>query len=606
MSGAGKPAVTGRWRMLRSDHAHTYAAEGAVMVATLLVYRLAAGLGGEDLDAYILVRRTLSFVQPMLMLGLAVGLPRLVAMTAEGPQRRRYLLAALRITLVLSLTAVVLASLFPAVLSRVVLGNAELQPVVVPLALMVLGLCLHTVAYSYIRGAHRTLQANILQVIGLALVPVLAFVFSKDLITVLLITGGGWSLAALLFMLPELLAAPLQLARTERGALLRYGLPRIPGDLAYAALFTVPVLWAAHRSGLAESGQIGLGVTLLNLVAAGFAPVSILLLPQAARAISTGDHHGLEQRIARLERWTLLMALIALVAVEGTLPWLLDIYLGDVPVAPYLPASRLIFLAAPALAYFVALRSVLDAYHTSPRNGVNIMLAMLVALATLVLVQLLDLAGPWPGLAVLTGLVYLAFRTRRDIGQVRSELRRKVQEGHRLVRLMVVDPGVHVSTAPTPSARRAEGSATMSDAVMELFALNGRASLVDRWRERRRFKERLRALRPDVVHARSGGITGLFAVLVSPVPVVITFDVEDLGTAPAAGRGRSWLRRLRSQVAAFFAAGIICRSERARELLWWRGEEAVIDDDSEASAAQVRQLLIRAAFHHSPPETKPS
>src|SRR5690606_23844888 len=140
------------------------------------------------------------------------------------------------------------------------------------LALMVLGLCLHTVAYSYIRGTHRTLVANILQTTGLAVTPLLAFAFTWELPGILLFTGGAWCGVAVLFMLPELLAGPVQVARTERGALLRYGLPRLPGDLAYAALFTFPVLWAAHNWGLAESGRIGLGVTLLNIVAAGFAP----------------------------------------------------------------------------------------------------------------------------------------------------------------------------------------------------------------------------------------------------------------------------------------------------------------------------------------------
>lgn len=573
MSGTGKPAVTGWLRMLRSDHAHTYAAEGAVMVATLLVYRLAAGLGGEDLDAYILVRRTLSFVQPLLMLGLAVGLPRLVAMSQEDPRRRFYLLAALRIVMVLSGIGVILAVAFPEQVSRLLLGSADLEPLVMPLALMVLGLCLHTVAYSYIRGTHRTLVANILQTTGLAVTPLLAFAFTWELPGILLFTGGAWCGVAVLFMLPELLAGPVQVARTERGALLRYGLPRLPGDLAYAALFTFPVLWAAHNWGLAESGRIGLGVTLLNIVAAGFAPISILLLPQTARSISTGDHQGLERRIARLERSALMVSLMALVIVEVTLPWLLDIYLGDVAAAPYLPACRLIFLAAPALAYFVALRSVLDAYHTSPRNGVNIIISLLVAMITLLIVQLFHLADPWPGLAVVTGLGHLAFRTRREIAHVRSELRRKVEEGARPMRLMLVIPGRSDGNEMPFARRQGRWIAQETGAAVDTFFLTERTSMVGLWRARRRFLQQARMFRPDIVHAHYGTITGLFTVLVSPVPVVITFHGSDLNPTPSDGWWRDLFGRLFSQLAAFFAAGIICVSEGLRQRLWWRRDE---------------------------------
>lgn len=112
--------------------------------------------------------------------------------------------------------------------------------------------------------------------------------------------------------------------------------------------------------------------------------------------------------------------------------------------------------------------------------------------------------------------------------------------------------------------------------------------------------------RPDIVHAHYGTITGLFTVLVSPVPVVITFHGSDLNPTPSDGWWRDLLGRLFSQLAAFFAAGIICRSEGASQLLWCRGQEAVIDDDTQASVEQVRQLLVRAAFHHSSQKTKPS
>src|SRR5690606_7017694 len=128
-----------RPRVLRSDHLHTYLAEGGVMVATLVAYRLAAKLGGDGLDAYILVRRTVSFLQPLLLLGLAVGLPRMVAMAQAHPLQRRYLLAAMRIVLIGSGAGVLFATLMPTTVARALLGDAAMAPVAAPLAWMVLG-----------------------------------------------------------------------------------------------------------------------------------------------------------------------------------------------------------------------------------------------------------------------------------------------------------------------------------------------------------------------------------------------------------------------------------------------------------------------------------
>lgn len=574
MSDAGKFA---RWaRMLGSDHVHTYAAEGAVLVATLVVYRLAAHLGSEGLDGYILARRTLSLAQPVLLLGLAVGLPRMVALTQDAAIRRAYLLAALRITSVLSVTGMVLALLFPAPVAGLLLGSAREGPLVAPLALMALGLCLLTVAYSYIRGTHRTLRANILQTVGTAAMPLLAFAIGRELTDVLLFTGIGWCLVAILFLLPEVLSGPVVLARIERGALLRYGLPRIPGDLAYAALFTLPVLWAAHQEGLAASGRIGLGVTLLNVIGAAFAPISILLLPQAAHAISTGDHFALARRIAILERYTLLFSFAALLLVQAALPWLLDHYLAHVDTTPYLPACRLIFLAAPALAYFVALRSVLDAYHTSPRNAVNILFAAVVAVATLVGVRLLGLGGAWPGLALVIGLFTLALRTRAEVVQVRDALRRKASEGARSMRLLLVIPGDPDGNQMPFARRQGRAMEQQAGTVVAVHYLRERTSLAGLWRERRAFRELSRSFGPDLVHAHYGTITGLFTVVVSSAPVVITFHGSDLNPTPTDGRLRDLMGRLCSQFAAYFAAGIICVSEGLRQRLWWRREEVQV------------------------------
>lgn len=543
------------------------------MVATLVAYRLAAKLGGDGLDAYILVRRTVSFLQPLLLLGLAVGLPRMVAMAQAHPLQRRYLLAAMRIVLIGSGAGVLFATLMPTTVARALLGDAAMAPVAAPLAWMVLGLCLHAVAYGYLRGAHRTLAANVLQVIGLAVVPLVGFAVVPDLPAVLRFTGLGWCGVALLFLLPDLVRGPLHVAPVERGALLRYGLPRIPGDLAYAALFTLPVLWAAHRWGLAAGGGIGLGVTLLNLMAAAFAPISILLLPQAARSIGTGDHLGLERRIARLERNALIVSVAAMVLGEVVLPWALELYLRDVDTAPYVPACRTIFLAAPALAYFVALRSVLDAYHTGPRNGVNILIALAVTVILLGVVAVVGLPAHWAGVALVVGMVVLAVRTRTDIAHVRAELLRRAQ-GRGPLRLLVVIPGRAEGNEMPFARRQACWTARETGAVVDIYFLEHRTSPTGLWRAWRSFRRRVREFRPDIVHAHYGTVTGLFTVLASTAPVVITFHGSDLNPTPTDGVLRDLLGRAFSQWAAFFAAGIICVSEGLRQRLWWRRDEA--------------------------------
>ncbi len=78
---------------------------------------------------------------------------------------------------------------------------------------------------------------------------------------------------------------------------------------------------------------------------------------------------------------------------------------------------------------------------------------------------------------------------------------------------------------------------------------------------------------------------GLFTVLSSAVPVVLTF-----GSAPENG-----LDHLTQQAAAFFGAGIVCTDEAARERLWWRREEAQVLAGDGSQRARSLLTVLRGA-----------
>jgi glycosyltransferase involved in cell wall biosynthesis/Na+-driven multidrug efflux pump len=562
-------------RTVDRTHFLTYATEGAVVLATLLVYRMAAELGKDGLDAYVLARRGISFVQPVLLVGLAVGLPRMVAFTSEPGLRRAYLLASLRIVLVLCTILLMAGAFIPTVTAFALLGTKALSTLILPVTMMVLGLCLHTVTYSYLRGIQRMDQANYIQLVVLVVLPVLLFLVTNDLRALLLWTGVAWCLAPLPWLLPLLWGAPLKLAREQRSALLRYGLPRIPGDLAFAALLSVPTIWAAQRYGMDMGGRVGLAITLLNIVGAAFAPISLLLLPQAAAMLGKGEFADLEVRIARLERATLLVSSGMLILVLSTLQFFLPVYLKGIDTTPYLTICRGIFLAAPALAYFVALRSLLDAYHTSPRNGANLLRAFGLTCLLLIGIHLLRIGGQWTGMSVVVGLYYLAYLTWREVRHVRAVLRERATGADHPVRVVMVIPGLKEGNE-LPFSRRQAAAMRISGMEVTTFFFDGRTSLHGLWKARRAFKLCCSEARPDVVHAHYGTVTALFTVLFSPAPVVVTFHGSDLNPTPTDGRIRDILGRLMSQVAAFFASGIICVSKGLRDRLWWRREEAQI------------------------------
>jgi len=254
------------------------------------------------------------------------------------------------------------------------------------------------------------------------------------------------------------------------------------------------------------------------------------------------------------------------VAFEVAAGAILELYLG--PTARhYVDMSRIAFLGALPFGVFIGLRSLLDAYYHTPRNGINLTTAFLLLVLGSVFHFLVPTPASLMAWMMAGALGYLGWATWRDVAHVRAELDRHAATTDNTLRVLVVR-GASTGRHGLEGAGIHVQEHTLKDRSWSL-------RLRDRWR----MKRELRAFRPDVVLVPDADGPGLFTVLSSPVPVVITF-----GAAPVRGPGR-WT----TQAAAFFGAGIVCTDDAARERLWWRREEAqVLPGDGEQ---RVRTLL---------------
>lgn len=571
------------WRtvmeLLRSrkgrDTVFTTLTEGLATLGMVLAFWLAARMGKQELDLYVIVRRTVAFVFPVILMGAMVGLTRFVAMSPARPVARRYLRGALAWALPLGALLLLLCWLFAARIAWLVFGAFDYAALVPPMALMTVGIALHGVAYGYLRGSGAVSVANALQLSVLALAPCLSFILLDDLGSVLWWTGGLWVASALLSILPAAFGSTDGGFRREGAELLRYGLPRVPGDVALGALLTIPGYVALRTHGIDLSGEVAFGATLLNIAAAAFSPVALLLLPAAAARLAQGDHAGLAGSIRRMTRLVFLASLALTVGFELLAVPVLRIYLGAETGDIYVPMARLIFLGALPFAFFNGMRSVLDAYFHTPRNGMNLIAALLV----LLLGSVVHLVVPTPwytmGVVMVLALSWLGWATWRDVRFVISELDRLAGRSVTDLSIMVVIPDEE--EGDTYAASKAQARELMhSGARITFFHLPDRRTPWGLWRSRRRLKKLLAERRPDVVHVHFGSVAALFTVLVSSVPVVVTFMGDDLDRRDVPGFARARMGGLFSQIAAFFASGIICTDERLRAMLWWRTSDAVV------------------------------
>lgn len=343
------------------SYAGTFATEMVTVIGGLLAYRAVLKTGGDiGFSTYQLGRGFIALSLPPLMLGCGVALPRFVA-KVSAREASNYLATAL-LPIAALLGAVIIVGGWQAHgISRAAFGTSNLEMLVGPLTIAIAGLMAHSLAYAYLRGLLRLLPANILQMFNLAVVPAAAALLTDSLADLFRLSGiatAGASFVALIVS-----RAPIRPAShfwTGHWNMMWFGLRRMPGDALGILVLVAPQTVAAHFTGTLGGGAVGFSVSTLALVSAVFAPIGVVLLPEASRLVAQGLTEQLSHRLSRILASSVAASAIAALAMLALAPFAVESYLGRTPPGT-VNGVRIASLGIVPYALFMVARSVIDA-----------------------------------------------------------------------------------------------------------------------------------------------------------------------------------------------------------------------------------------------------
>ncbi len=380
---------------MRSQLTWTLITELVVMAAGILVLKLAAQfLGAVGFGEYTLTRRAISLLYLPLVLGLGIAAPRYIAIATAGAlpgfSPRSFAVATLTAGLLPALIVIILMNLSPGGASAILFGSMSMSFLVPAATIALAGLTMHSMTYAVFRGRGDMNLANLLQLVNNGIVPVTAFMFVPHYApTVLTATGVTWmltSVAALVGVMTrdrtkEISERPLS---DHLRVLLRFGVPRVPGEFALVGLFALPALIALRTQGVVAAGQFSAGMSLLSLVAGVFGPVGLVLLPRASAQAASGDLHGLRRIVLKMLGAGIVLAIAAVAVGEILIPPFVRWYFGK-DFIPAIPVFRICLLGAIPYVIYVLLRNILDALDVRAVNSRNLLitLALLLVLCAL-------------------------------------------------------------------------------------------------------------------------------------------------------------------------------------------------------------------------------
>jgi O-antigen/teichoic acid export membrane protein len=396
-------------------------AAGIMLSLVAVTGWLASGLGPARFAVYALSRRLLTAVTSFSTVPVGVALTRALAIETRERERLTYLVAGTIFVLVPNLALFAIALAAPGLWSRVLLTDAGNAPVLVATMLLIVGMAVFTVVLARYRGTDRIGRANVWQVWALALGPAavaLPLARSGRVDVIVLLTAVVLLTSAVPVARWLLRAGSAGIrwsdVRPRLNELLRYGVPRVPGGVAFGGLMAIGPFLAPYFGTLREAGFLVAGQSILRVAEGATSAFSLVALPKVAALRARQQHHFLRDRVEDMISVVLHLGLFGTVQLliwsdEIATVWLGPAYREAVPIIRILMAG-----VVPYLGYAV-LRTTIDGLEEKAVNTHHMYAACAV---TLVLSLAFGAAGfGAPGLAVAgaAGFLVLGLLTVRHL-----------------------------------------------------------------------------------------------------------------------------------------------------------------------------------------------
>ncbi|HEV2424118.1 MAG TPA: hypothetical protein VGZ29_04740 [Terriglobia bacterium] len=414
---------------LARDFGLTSVTELAVLIAGLAIVSLVGRLMGVvALGEYLLLRRVLAWLQPAELLGQGNALPRFVAYGIGGPERELRGYLGISLATGGSLAALICLALYAgrSVFGRWLFGSAEMARLILPLGLIAFGMTVHNCAYGYFRGRLDLVRANTLQALDVVIVPVAAVVVLARTHSIPLIVGAtglvvlGCALAACVSVLRH--GACVGPAGTGAAAsgLLKYGLPRVPGDFALGAFLALGPLVAMRFVPVSQVTSLLIGISILSAVSASATPVGTLMLSKVSMMLVQDRKPEVRIHLRYLLAAAVVLSTFVCLQLVVFTDSLLRLWLGR-QFGGQIAVVRIILLAIPFYLVYCCLRGSVDAASVTAYNTRNLLRSLgLFVILLLAVVKLmppaLSLEGVAAGLLLASAsLAALTLRSTRKL-----------------------------------------------------------------------------------------------------------------------------------------------------------------------------------------------
>jgi len=337
---------------------------------------LIARIHGLDiLGEFLLIKRTLSAGIGILLVGMNIALPNYLSRNFEKSYGDNVFILFLIVTI--PMTILLIAGILWFNIKGFYSSDFWIY------VLFSLGLSAQFITYALYRGYMNMIGANIFQLVGTAIIPIVVFTSVGTLNNGLFWIGCIVTIImvfSFLFRNKGIHIAAINFHQCKK--IIIYGLERIPSFVAQFILLAGVPIFLAQKVNFESVAYFNSSLSLVRLALLIVNPIGMVLLPRISNKISTGSVDEVNNMLNILFKAGLVLSVIGTIYCYINASFILKFWLGTVSDAG-VSILRLTILALPFYTFAGLSRSPIDAVS---ERGYNSLIYSLAAIAMITII----------------------------------------------------------------------------------------------------------------------------------------------------------------------------------------------------------------------------
>ena len=369
---------------------------GVVLFGFLLLKVMSAALSKEYFGVFIVMRRWVTILLPLLTFNLSIGLARYVSYQKD--QARFYLNISLIVSIAFCFFMFIVFTPFNKIFSKLLFNDTNYSNFVFILVLFLFANILNLIPYSYLRGKMDMNAANMMRILftGFPVLLALALLFMKiknnaHILTLYFVIYSIWGVIIGCYYLRgeffTVLKTTLETSRktifSKSRSLFTFSLVRIPAVFFNSLILSFPALFAIYKISVVAAGYMGIVVAVLRLLAIFSMPFNMIFVPKFSSLKQDNNTENIRNYSMVVLDFIFTFLPLLVVIIFGLTRFIVLIWVGPAYLTTVNSVAIAILFSMFYLA-FALIRGILDGLFIFPYN-IFINLAGFVTLAVLAL-----------------------------------------------------------------------------------------------------------------------------------------------------------------------------------------------------------------------------